>query len=103
MSSTRHLGGCALLLAFALGSGSCTIVKPVVGAITGPVYVIAELGEVPSSYDDGGCAVVGFLIVTSAIGATCGLVTGIISDIQVLLGAASKPIQNWGNPFAINT
>jgi hypothetical protein len=40
----------------------------------------------------------------SCCGAVGGLVTGVISDVQVLSGAAeSTPTQNWWDPFRTNT
>ena len=44
-----------------------------------------------------------YLTVASIIGAGAGLVTGIISDVQVLRGRAETPHQNWWNPFQTNT
>ncbi|MFO1077393.1 MAG: hypothetical protein U1E73_06665 [Planctomycetota bacterium] len=93
----------AFLLAGTLGTGGCTLVKPMVGAVTGPIYVLAHTsGNFGCGCDDGR-AVAAFLCVSSVIGAVAGLVTGVVSDIQVLCGNASYPAQNWWDPFATNT
>ena len=39
----------------------------------------------------------------AVVGAAAGLVTGIVSDVQVLRGVAADPTNNWWDPFAINT
>ena len=39
----------------------------------------------------------------AAVGATGGLVTGIVSDVQVVLGEVENPTNNWWDPFAFNT
>jgi hypothetical protein len=41
--------------------------------------------------------------VMAAVGAVGGLVTGVISDFQVLTGAADDPCRNWADPFKTNT
>ena len=38
-----------------------------------------------------------------AVGAVCGLVTGVVSDVQYLTGAATDPTANWYDPFKTNT
>jgi hypothetical protein len=94
-----------LVLAAGLGSSSCTLCKPVVGAITGPIVILGNCGNLNlgggGSYD--GCAVAAFFGTLMAIGAVGGLVTGIISDVQALTGAARDPVANWYDPFATNT
>jgi len=94
------------VLALSLGSGSCTLCKPFVGAVTAPAMMIGAIGS--SGGGGGGCggdgrALVGILAISAALGATAGLVTGVISDVQVLCGRAHDPTRNWWNPFATNT
>lgn len=104
MRPTRRIACTALLLGAALTSGGCTLVKPVVGAVTGPIYAIGHTGELPvdcGCHD--GCGAVAFLAVSAAAGAIGGLVTGVISDIQWLNGVAQDPVRNWYDPFATNT
>jgi len=93
----------AALLAISLGTGGCTLCKPLVGAVTGPVVVLAN-----SNGNWGGCgcdgrAIVAVFVVAAAIGAASGLVTGIISDVQYVCGYADDPTRNWWDPFATNT
>lgn len=94
-----------LVLAVGLGSSSCTLCKPVVGAITGPFVILGNCGDLNlggcGNYD--GCAVVAFFGTLMAVGAVGGLVTGIVSDVQALTGAARQPCANWYDPFATNT
>lgn len=90
---------CLVLLA----TGGCTLVKPVVGAVMGPVVILAG-----SDGYLGGCGcdargAVAVLAVSSAVGALIGLVTGIISDVQALNGAAHDPTANWWHPLKTNT
>lgn len=87
-----------------VATGGCTLVKPVVGAIAGPAVVLSG-----SDGLFGGCGcgdargVLAVLAVTAAAGAAVGLVTGVISDVQWLSGAASDPTANWADPFKTNT
>ncbi|MFN0164226.1 MAG: hypothetical protein ACKVQQ_23565 [Burkholderiales bacterium] len=83
-----------------LASGGCTLAKPIVGAVTGPVVVLASVNGCGCSDWQG---FVCLLTVGAAVGAACGVVTGIISDVQALSGAASDPYRNWWNPLATNT
>jgi len=92
------------MLAVALGTGSCTLVKPVVGAVTGPVYAVAGIGGFPHGHHGhDGYGIACFFVAAAAVGATVGLVTGVISDFQYLFGYADDPTRNWANPFATNT
>jgi hypothetical protein len=105
MSSIRQRAGLAALLAASLGMGSCTLVKPVAGLFTGPAYAASEFD---GSFRGGGnchdgCGVVAYLAVSAAVGATAGLVTGVISDWQTLFGEVGDPTHNWWNPFGTNT
>lgn len=102
MPLVRRSLGMALLLA-ALGSGGCTLAKPIVGVVTGPAVILGNSGDL---FGGGchdlrawGCA----FVMMSAVGAGAGLVTGIISDVQVLCGDAPDPCNNWWDPFATNT
>jgi hypothetical protein len=82
----------------------CTLAKPIVGAVVGPVVVLGGSGGsgCGCSCDDGR-AIVALLAIGSAVGAVMGLVTGIISDVQALTGAAPEPTRNWWNPLVTNT
>jgi hypothetical protein len=91
----------AVIAAFGCGSSGCTVVKPLVGAISGPVVAIgASNGDLCGCGDWRG--VVCALAICSAIGAAGGLVTGIVSDVRVLTGDAVDPTDNWWDPFEIN-
>jgi hypothetical protein len=89
-----------LALGMGIGCGSCTVVKPVAGLVTGPVHAPDEIGVEPSAASV--CGVFGMLLVESAAGVVGGLATGIVSDARVLLGKADEPTRNWGNPFRTN-
>jgi hypothetical protein len=103
MSRRCHCVAGLFLLAGAAASGGCTLVKPVVGAVTGPAVVLAASGgHLGCCCNDWRAAVI-VLAVASGIGACGGLVTGIISDVQWLCGNAEDPTRNWHHPFAINT
>lgn len=102
MSSLPRAAVLSLLFAGALGTGGCTLVKPVVGAVTGPIYVLAHTGGYLGCGCDDGRAAAAFLVVGATIGAVAGLVTGIASDVQALSGHADDPMQNWWDPFATN-
>jgi hypothetical protein len=89
-------------LVAALGSG-CTVCKPVVGAVVGPVMLLGgSVGGGGCCCDDGRAVAVVFLVF-AGVGAGAGLVTGIISDVQALAGQAPDPTANWWDPFATNT
>jgi len=47
--------------------------------------------------------VVAGLAISSAVGAAGGLVTGVMSDINILAGATYYPFRNIDDPFATNT
>lgn len=97
-----------LVAAFALSAvfvaPGCTLTKPLIGAITGPVVLFAN-----TSGPFGGCggcdgrAVACTFGLFAAVGAAAGLVTGIISDVQWLAGTADEPSRNWADPFLTNT
>jgi hypothetical protein len=88
------------LLCVCAGVGSgCTIVKPLTGAFVGPAVI---LGDTTCGFACDGRGFAAVLLVGSAIGAACGVVTGIVSDVQALSGAAEDPCRNWWNPLATN-
>ena len=89
--------------ALALSTSSCTLVKPIAGAIVGPVVVMGHTGPLAGCGCNDGRALLLFYGAFAAAGAVVGLVTGIISDVQVLTGDASEPCRNWFDPFATNT
>ena len=95
-----------LLMTFVLGAGlpmtGCTVAKPLVGAVTGPIVLLAASNGSFCSCGDGR-AVLYLFVFMAAVGAGGGLVTGIISDVQVLTGAADDPCHNWWEPFRTNT
>jgi hypothetical protein len=95
----RATTSAALLACCALPLGSCTLAKPVVCAVTLPVYVLAHSDRFCGEPE----VLLGGLFVVSAVGAGCGLVTGIISDIQWLAGAKGDPTRNLHDPFATFT
>ena len=85
--------------------GGCTLVKPVIGAVVGPVVILAHSN---GSVGTGGCGcgcegIVAFLAAGAAIGAAGGLVPGIIRDVQVLCGTVDIPSRNWWDTFLNNT
>jgi len=98
----RRRTSLAVALAISLATGGCTLGKPFVGAVTGPVVLLGHSGVNFSGCNDGR-ALVAVLCVAAAAGAFAGLVTGAISDVQFLCGYARHPSRNWWNPFATNT
>lgn len=104
MPIARRFACLAILFATSLGSGGCTLVKPVIGAVTGPVVMLGNSGG-----DFGGCgcgdgrAAACFFLGVAAVGAVAGLATGLVSDVQALCGRADDPCNNWWDPFATNT
>ena len=98
---TKRLLVAAAMSVLALSSTSCTLAKPLVCAVTMPIYVIGNSDGCSSVRDPRGAAC-GFLVF-AAVGAACGLVTGIISDINWIAGEADDPARNIHDPFATNT
>jgi hypothetical protein len=96
---TKRLLLISVLAVLAFSSTSCTLVKPLVCAVTMPIYM---LGNSDARGCDPRAAACG-LVVMAAIGAACGLVTGIISDINWIMGEADNPVRNIHDPFATNT
>lgn len=110
----RPLAG--LALALLLGS-SCTVVKPVTCALVHPVRGVAELVEeaadTPEEPDDlptaGALVEVPvilpvFLVYKSFVGAVGGLVSGLVSDLNVVTGHASwdRTVENLTRPGKTN-
>jgi len=88
------------LLALAcLGTPSCTVTKPLVCAVSTPIQALGH-GSLHIRGD--GRAAFCVLAAFSAVGAAGGLVTGIVSDIQILCGATDDPTRNIACAFAIN-
>ena len=92
----------AAVFAISLATGGCTFTKPFVGAVTGPAMI---LGSSCGNWSCGGDgrAIVAFLVGAALVGAGAGLVTGAISDVQILCGYVREPTHNWWNPFATNS
>lgn len=86
------------LLAAASSTTSCTLAKPVVCAVTTPIYVLGNSDACGCDARGAACA----FAVVAAVGAAGGLVTGIISDINVLTGEVADPLHNIHDPFATN-
>lgn len=86
------------------------MVKPVVGAVAGAVFVPAVLlGSANGNLGGCGCdgrALVTVLAVGAAIGAgiggAAGLVTGVISDVRYICGYCDDPTANLWDPFQTN-
>lgn len=97
----RRLAG-LLLATSALGTGGCTLVKPLTGAIAGPFVLLANSDGHFCGCEDGRAILVVYAG-AAAICAAVGLVTGIVSDVQWLAGEADEPTANWANPFKTNT
>jgi hypothetical protein len=105
MPSPRRLGGLLAAATLCVGCGGCTVVKPIVGAVTGPVIMMGRSDGAWCSTDWIGsdwCSVCCGLAMLSAVGAGVGLVTGIVSDIRALTDEAEEPTDNWWDPFAVN-
>ena len=92
----RHCALLAMMVACLLGS--CTLAKPLVGAVVGPVMLLAEGGCRCGSGEEAAMA----LCAGSVVGAGAGLVTGIISDFNWVTGRTEDPTINWHDPFATN-
>lgn len=105
MFAPRRVLSLAAVLALGLGSSGCTVVKPLVGALTGPVIMLGNSdGEFAQSCCQScdGRAIVCAIGVMAAVGAGAGLITGIISDVRVVCGCSEYPTNNWWDPFKIN-
>jgi hypothetical protein len=82
----------ALTVTACLAQTGCTLAKPIVGIVTGPVIILGNSGGLGCGCDGRGVACA--LAVLAVVGAGAGLVTGIISDVRVLAGAANDPSAN---------
>ncbi len=103
MPTLRRALAFGFLLGCPLVSG-CTLAKPVVGAVTGPVIILGNSsGNLGGGCGCDGRAVACVFLAMSVVGAGAGLVTGIISDVQAVCGAAPDPTANWFDPFLTNT
>lgn len=91
-----------LLATVALGTGGCTLVKPITGAVAGPFLLLAGTEGNYCGCNDGRAILI-VIVGAAGVGAAIGLVTGIISDLQALTGDARDPIANWWDPFKTNT
>lgn len=89
----------ASLMGAVLCTVSCTVAKPVVCAVTTPARALSEAGRSYYSLEGTVCG----LMTMSAIGAAAGLVTGFLSDINVLRGVADDPDRNIHDAFRTNT
>lgn len=103
MPALRRVLSALVLTCFA--ASGCTLCKPVVGLVYGPVVMLGN-----SNGDWGGCgcngdgrAIAAVFAVAAVVGATAGLVTGVISDVQALTGEPTDPCRNWWDPFKTNT
>ena len=110
MSHLARSLGLVAAMTICIGTGGCTVVKPVIGAaigaVAGPALLLANSN---GSFDSCGCDGRGVVVVlaTSAaigvvVGAVCGLVTGAISDVRWVGGYCDDPLANWWDPFKIN-
>lgn len=87
-------------LALAAPAGGCTVCKPVVGALAAPFVVLGPSGYHGCGCDDGRAALAAFAVIAAA-GAVCGLVTGILTDVEIVCGNNPEPLCYWWDPFAI--
>ncbi len=93
----------ALVLGACLLSGGCTLAKPLVGAVTGPFVILGQSNGDWCGHSGDGRAVLCAFALLAVVGAGGGLVTGVISDVQAVCGAARDPCNNWWDPFKTNT
>ena len=87
---------------------SCTVVKPVVCTFTWPVVLLSEEGRSEPMFLGGdgpvGTAALLYLGVFLSVGPVGGLVTGVISDVNVLTGDSTpgRPGRNLHHPLLTN-
>ncbi len=93
----RRAASTLALLAATSSPAACTLGKPLVCAVSAPLYVLGH-GGAGAGGDGLACA----LLAISATGAAAGLVTGVISDLNYLTDRTSDPYRNLTNPFATN-
>ncbi len=94
----KRLAMSAVLIALAFLASSCTLAKPLIGAVTAPAYLLAS--DDCNGFDS--CTLPCGLVAMAAVGAVGGLVTGVISDVYWLSGEADEPTRNFHDPFATN-
>ena len=94
----RRLAMSAVLMVLALLASSCTLAKPLIGAVTAPAYLLAS--DDCNRFDS--CTLPCGVVAMAAAGAVGGFVTGVISDIYWLTGKANDPVRNIHDPFATN-
>ncbi len=75
--------------------------KPVVCAVTTPVQLFANSNA--AYYGCDGRALLCAFALAAAVGAVGGLVTGVLSDVNVVAGRAPDPSRNLYDAFATNT
>lgn len=95
----RPAASCLLLLLAA--APGCTLVKPAVGCLTGPVLAFSQ----PNCCGLGCCHDEGVIYAYAGlalVGAVAGLATGVVSDYHALTGTVEDPTANWWDPFATN-
>ncbi|MCU0867429.1 MAG: hypothetical protein MUC36_26905 [Planctomycetes bacterium] len=92
----------AVLLVLLSTTTGCTLAKPLIGAVTGPVVALGNSSGFGCGCDGDARGIVVVLGAMSVAGAVCGLVTGVVSDIHALSGQCEDPYENWWDPFATN-
>jgi hypothetical protein len=85
-----------------LALAGCTLVKPIVCAVTGPICILGGGGFGGCWGNGDGRGVVVIFGMMVGVGVVGGLVTGVISDINALAGKAENPTANWYNPLRTN-
>lgn len=101
MAATRRRLALLAALLLTATSPSCTLCKPVVGAVVGPVVFLAHgSGGGLGCHGDARGLLVAYGILAAA-GAVCGLVTGAITDVRIVCGYQPDPLCNWWDPFAV--
>lgn len=105
-----------LLFSFVAAAGltSCTAVKPLVCTITYPIDNLRERLAAPDGPDSheelppvavvvAAPVIIPLRFVSEAvIGCVGGLVSGLVSDLNVVTGNFSSPARNLGRPFRTN-
>ena len=94
-----------LILLLALNLSSCTITKPVVCAVTTPVLFLSGSNCLPSGCRCDHSEGLGWLFVgVAAVGVVGGLISGFISDVNLVLGHVERgdACRNLHNPFRTN-
>lgn len=100
----RLLAACALLGCAAPTAG-CTLVKPVVCAVTTPARALTAVDLGPLGACDARALACAFAVAvgaSAAAGAAGGLITGAMSDYYYLTGDTQDPSRNLHDAFATN-